>query len=91
MTDDKPNWRTRLEHSFEELEALGAQVGREVDQSTDYVRREAQETWQKLEPRIGEAKVKLRDAADDATEQLEGIFGDLRRSLGSLRDKLRDK
>lgn len=92
MSDDsRPDWRTRLEQSLEELKSMGAHVAKELDESTQGARHEAKEAWQRLEPRIGQAETKLREAADDAVHHLEGMFGELRDSLRSLGDDLRGR
>ena len=86
--DDKPAWRKQLETSLDELKTLGAQVSEKVGEKAKDAQHEAREAWTKLEPRIGEAEVKLREATDSAVEQLEGMFSDLRQSLSGLKDKL---
>ena len=83
--DAKTDWRARLERSLEEVKALGAQVGRELDESTEGARHEVKETWKKIQPKIGEAEAKLREAAEGAKDQLETMFGELRQSLRSRR------
>jgi ElaB/YqjD/DUF883 family membrane-anchored ribosome-binding protein len=92
VSDDKPAWRKQLEQSFAELEALGKQVAGKVGHAAKDAGHEAKEAWRKLEPRIGEVQVQVRDKLQDATgeavEQLEGMVAELRSSLKSLRDRL---
>lgn len=86
--DERPTWRTQLEQSLEELKVLGEQVGQKVGETAKDARKDAKKAWHELEPRLGEAEAKLREATDDAVVQLEGMFGELKTSLSNLRDKL---
>lgn len=88
VSDDEPTWRTQLEQSLLELQALGQQVSQKVGDVAKDAHGEARKAWHELEPRLGEAETKLREATDDAALQLQGMFGELKSSLSSLRDKL---
>ncbi len=86
--DERPAWRIHLEQSLEELKVLGEQVGQKVGETAKDASVEAKKAWHELEPRLGDAEAKLREATDDAVTQLEGMFGELKNSLSDLRDKL---
>lgn len=88
MSEQEPAWRKQLEHSLTELKTMGEQVGQQLGGAAKEVSEDAKEAWKKLEPRLGEAEVKLREATDDAVDQLKGMFGELKNSLRSLRDSL---
>ncbi len=86
--DERPAWRIQLEQSLEELKVLGEHVGQKVGETAKDASVEAKKAWHELEPRLGDAEAKLREATDDAVTQLEGMFGELKNSLSDLRDKL---
>jgi ElaB/YqjD/DUF883 family membrane-anchored ribosome-binding protein len=86
--DDRPAWRKQLESSFGDLRELGTDIRGRLEKAGHTAQTEAKETWKKLEPQLEAAEKKVREATDDAVEQLEGLFGRLKGSLQNLRGKV---
>lgn len=86
--EDKPEWRTQLESHLDDAKAMGKDIKERLSGAGKRASDEAKETWKKLEPQLENAEKTLRNAADDAVESLQGMFGELKGQLGKLRDKL---
>lgn len=84
----KPEWRAQLETHLDDAKAMGKDIKERLSGAGKRATEEAKETWKKLEPQLENAEKTLRNAADDAVESLQGMFGELKGQLGKLRDKL---
>lgn len=88
MNETKEDIRKQLESTLQELKTTGNDIRKRLGTAAEGAKTQAKQTWQKLEPQLQRAEQQLRDATDDAVEHLEGLFGELKGSLRSLREKL---
>ncbi len=82
----------QLEDGLGELKTMAGDLGERLSGAATEVSAEAKETWQKMEPGVKEklktAEQTLEQVTDTAAEQLKGLFGELKSSMQSLKDKL---
>lgn len=82
----------QLEEGLGELKTMAEDLGERLSGAATEVSAEAKETWQKMEPGVKEklktAEETLGQVTDTAAEQLKGLFGELKSSMRSLKDKL---
>jgi uncharacterized protein YukE len=82
----------QLENGLGELKTMAGELGERIGGAATEVSAEAKETWQKMEPQVKEklktAEQTLEQVTDTAAEQLKGLFGELKSSMQSLKDKL---
>ncbi len=92
--EDKPgnDILGQLEGGLEELKTMASELGDKLGSAATEVSDEAKETWKKMEPQVKDklktAESTLADVTDSAAVQLKGLFGELKTSLKSLKDKL---
>ncbi|MBV1859478.1 MAG: hypothetical protein KUG77_13785 [Nannocystaceae bacterium] len=91
-TKSKNDLREQLESGLGELKTMAGDLGERLSGAATEVSAEAKETWQKMEPSVKEklktAEQTLGQVTDTAAEQLKGLFGELKSSMQSLKDKL---
>lgn len=82
----------QLEDGLGELKTMAGDLGERLSGAATEVSSEAKETWKKMEPDVKEklktAEQTLGQVTDTAAEQLKGLFGELKSSMQSLKDKL---
>ncbi len=82
----------QLEEGLGELKTMAGQLGERLGGAATEVSSEAKDTWQKMEPQVKEklktAEQTLEQVTETAAVQLKGLFGELKTSLQSLKDKL---
>lgn len=82
----------QLEEGLGELKTMAGDLGTRLSGAATEVSAEAKETWQKMEPQVKEklktAEQTLEQVTDTAAVQLKGLFGELKSSMQSLKDKL---
>lgn len=82
----------QLEEGLGELKTMAGELGDRLSTGATEVSAEAKETWQKMEPQVKEklknAEQTLGEVTEVAAEQLKGLFGELKSSMQSLKDKL---
>jgi gas vesicle protein len=88
----KGELRGQLEEGLGELKTMAGDLGLRLSGAATEVSAEAKETWKKMEPQVKEklktAEQTLEQVTDTAAEQLKGLFGELKASMQSLKDKL---
>lgn len=93
-TDGKPknDLLGQLEAGLGELKTMAGDLGERLSGAATGVSSEAKETWQKMEPQVKEklknAEQTLGEVTEVAAVQLKGLFGELKSSMQSLKDKL---
>ena len=82
----------QLEEGIDEIKTMAGELGQKLGGAATDVSAEAKETWKKMEPQVKEglksAEATLGVATEVAAVQLKGLFGELKTSLKSLKDKL---
>lgn len=82
----------QLEEGIDEIKTMAGELGMKLGGAATDVSAEAKETWKKVEPQVKEglktAEATLGVATEVAAVQLKGLFGELKTSLKSLKDKL---
>jgi len=82
----------QLEDGLGELKNMANELGERLSGAATGVSSEARERWKKMEPQVKEklqdAERTLEDVSDSAAAQLKGLFGELKSSMQSLKDKL---
>lgn len=88
----KSDLLSQLEDGLGELKTMAGDLGERLSGAATEVSSEAKETWKKMEPEVKEklktAEKTLEQVTDTAAEQLKGLFGELKSSMQSLKDKL---
>ncbi len=71
---------------------MAGDLGERLGGAATEVSAEAKQKWQEMEPQVKEklktAEKTLEQVTDTAAVQLKGLFGELKTSLQSLKDKL---
>ena len=82
----------QLEAGLGELTSMAGDLGERLSGAASDVSAEAKDTWVKMEPQVKEklktAEETLEGVTEVAAEQLKGLFGELKSSMQSLKDKL---
>ncbi len=91
-TKPKSDLLGQLEMGLGELKSMAGELGDRLSGAASDVSSEAKETWEKMEPQV-RAKLKnaeetLEGVTEVAAEQLKGLFGELKSSMQSLKNKL---
>jgi len=90
--DPKRDLVGQLENGLGELKTMATELGDKLSDAATEVSAEAKETWEKMEPQVKEklktAEETLGQVTDTAAVQLKGLFGELKSSMQSLKDKL---
>lgn len=91
-TKPKSDLLGQLETGLGELKSMAGELGDRLSGAASDVSSEAKETWVKMEPQVKEklksAEETLEGVTEVAAEQLKGLFGELKSSMQSLKDKL---
>ncbi len=91
-TKPKGDLLGQLEAGLGELKTMAGELGERLSGAATEVSSEAKETWQKMEPQVKEklktAEQTLGEVTEVAAVQLKGLFGELKASMQSLKDKL---
>lgn len=93
MSDEpKDEPKTERAGTLEDIKSIADDIRHRLVEKAQSASAEARAAWQKLEPQVKErlqaAEHEIRTASDTATERLKGIYGELKASLQSLREKL---
>lgn len=88
----KSDLLNQLEAGLGELKTMAGELGDRLSGAATDVSSEAKEKWQKMEPQVKEklknAEQTLEEVTEVAAVQLKGLFGELKNSMQSLKDKL---
>lgn len=88
----KEEMKKQLEHTLGEIRTLANDIREKLGTKTAGAREEAHAAWAKLEAEVKEklevADRELQFVSETAGKQLKVIYGDLKTSLKSLRERL---
>ncbi len=81
-----------IESGIEEIRQMATELGSKLGVAASGASSEAKEQWKKLEPKVKEklkqAEAGLGQVTGQAAVELKGLFGELKSSLKSLKDKI---